>query len=431
MKPTEFRTATDRRWQIAGLLCAITTINYLDRQAFAVASPAIVEQFGISNTGFGLLTSAFLFFYGIGHLIVGPLIDRFGTRRAFSLAVVAWSVVGILHAAGRGFWSFLGYRSLLGLFEAANFPAAVKAIAEKFPASERTLAVGILTVGPGLGAVLAPPLLGAIIVWVGWRWAFIVPGLAGFIWLLFWWRLYPAEPRPAEPRPVEPEPATQVAPSSAAPEQKLSRHLRRIEVWGLLLSRVLNDGAFYFFVGWLPLYLAQARGFSLGEIAAFAWIPFLAADAGSLAGGYLGRWLMGQGHSLNSSRKSLIWIGAILVVLSLPAGTATSPVSALALIALAMFAIQLKASSLFALPADLFPSTRVGTIWGWFGAAGAFGAAAFSWGAGWVSEHYAYEPVFWAVAVTQLLSAIVISWLIPEIRNLEETSPAGSSTGAG
>lgn len=401
------RGLTDRRWQLAILLCTITTINYLDRQAFAVASPAIVEQFDISNTRFGEITAAFLFFYGLGHLIVGPLIDRFGTRRAFSTAVVAWSVVGILHSAARGYWSFLVCRSLLGLFEAANFPAAVKAIAEKFTAKERTVAVGILTVGPGLGAVLAPPLLGVIIVWIGWRWAFIVPGLAGFIWLLWWRRLYPAQPSVADDAP------------SASGSGGLRRHLRRVEVWGLLVSRALNDGAFYFFVGWLPLYLAQARGFSLVEIAAFAWIPFLAADVGSLVGGYLGRFLISRGQSLDASRKTLIWAGTILVVVSLPAGSADSAVAALALIAVAMFAIQLKAASLFALPADLFPSTRVGTIWGWFGAAGAFGASAFNQGAGWVSEHYAYEPVFWAMGITQILSAIVISWFVPEIRNLE------------
>lgn len=430
MTATGLRALPDRRWQLAILLCAITTINYLDRQAFAVASPAIVGQFGISNTRFGEITAAFLFFYGIGHLIVGPLIDRFGTRRAFSMAVVGWSVVGILHSAARGYWSFLVCRSLLGLFEAANFPAAIKAIAERFPAKERTVAVGILTVGPGLGAVLAPPLLGMIIVWVGWRWAFIVPGLAGFIWLWWWRQLYPAR-SPGDSGPDSAEESGEAGgttgePASPGGGQGLIRHLRHVEVWGLLVSRALNDGAFYFFVGWLPLYLAQARGFSLVQIAAFAWIPFLAADVGSLAGGYLGRFLMARGQSLDGSRKTLIWLGTILVVVSLPAGSADSPVTALALIALAMFAIQLKAASLFALPADLFPSTRVGTIWGWFGAAGAFGASLFNQGAGWVSDHYAYEPVFWAMGVTQILSALVISWLVPEIRNLEPGPRAGA-----
>lgn len=364
-------------------------------------------EFQISNTEFGAITSAFLFCYGVGHLVVGPVIDRIGTRLAFNLAVIAWSIAGILHAFGRGFWSFLGFRSVLGLFEAANFPAAVKGIAEWFPRDERSMAVGILTVGPGLGALLAPPLLGGLILWAGWQWAFIVPGLAGFAWLWFWLRLAPVSVQ-----------AASVGQSSGFRFQPL---LRRREVWGLLLSRVMNDGAFYFFVAWLPLYLAQARGFDLLQIAAFAWIPFLASDVGALAGGWLGRHLLKRGWSLDAARKSLIWGGALLVLASLPAGSSDSPAIALALIALAMFAIQAKASSLFALPADLFPSVRVGTVWGLFGAAGSFGAAAFSLAAGWISQNYAYEPVFWAVAITQLLSAVVIAWLVPEIRNLDGT----------
>ncbi len=414
------------RWRIVGLLCVITTINYLDRQAFAVAAPALVAEFGIDNTGFGAITAAFLFCYGIGHLVAGPFIDRVGTRAAFKLAVIAWSIAGFLHVFGRGFVSFIFCRSLLGLTESANFPAAIKAIAEWFPRRDRSMAVGILTVGPGLGSLLAPPLLGGLILFAGWRSAFIVPALAGFIWLWVWLRFYRS---PAtHPDISEAERALILAdhaPPAEMPQavgiwSGICRLLRYRQVWGLLLSRISNDGAFYFFVSFLPLYLAQVQGFDIREIAAFAWVPFLAADAGALAGGWLGRYLMLRGWSLDAARKSLIWGGALLVVLSLPAAKTGSPVIALALIALAMFAIQAKASSLFALPADLFPSLQVGTVWGLFGAAGSFGAALFSFAAGWISQHYAYAPVFMAVVVTQLLSAAFISWLIPRVQVLDD-----------
>jgi ACS family hexuronate transporter-like MFS transporter len=414
------------RWQIAVLLCLITTVNYLDRQAFAVAGPVLVQEFAIDNTEFGLITSAFLLFYGIGHLLTGPVIDRLGTRRAFSIAVVAWSIAGMLHALGRGFWSFLGLRALLGLTEAANFPAAVKAIAEWFPRSDRSLAVGILTVGPGLGAILAPPLLGALIIHAGWQWAFLVPGAAGFVWLWIWRRHF--HDVRSHPGLSASERALILSDSDAAGASAAQggsswtdavRLLRYREVQGLLLSRVANDGAFYFFVAWLPLYLAQARGFDLRQIAAFAWIPFLAADVGALSGGWLGRRLIHAGWSLDRARKVVIWGGALLVVASLPAGIVDSAGGALLLIAVAMFAIQAKASSLFALPADLFPAARVGTVWGLFGAAGSIGAAVFSASAGYVSQHYAYEPVFVLVGVTQLLSAAFITWFVPKVRVLE------------
>ena len=164
------------RRQIAILLCLITTVNYVDRQAFAVAGPVIVEEFGISNTEFGFIVSAFLFAYAIGHIVAGPVIDRLGTKRALGLAVIAWSLAGMACAAGRGFWSFLSFRSLLGFAESANFPAALKAIAEWFPRNERSMAVGIVTLGPGLGALISPPLLGWLILSFGWPWAFLVIG---------------------------------------------------------------------------------------------------------------------------------------------------------------------------------------------------------------------------------------------------------------
>jgi ACS family hexuronate transporter-like MFS transporter len=386
-----------------------------------VAAPALVAEFGIDNTEFGTITAAFLFCYGIGHLIAGPFIDRVGTRAAFRLAVIAWSIAGFLHAFGRGFFSFIACRALLGLTEAANFPAAVKAIAEWFPRRDRSMAVGILTVGPGLGALLAPPLLGGLIIVAGWRAAFIVPALAGFVWLWFWLRYYRSPARHPDITDAEraliladdPQQSSVTEPSTAWAD--VGRLLRHREVWGLLLSRISNDGAFYFFVSFLPLYLAQVQGFDLREIAAFAWVPFLAADVGALFGGWVGRRLMLRGWSLDAARKSVIWGGAVLVVLTLPAATSESPAVALALIALAMFAIQAKASSLFALPADLYPSLQVGTVWGLFGAAGSFGAALFSFAAGWVSQHYAYAPVFVAVVVTQLLSAGFVSWLIPRV----------------
>jgi ACS family hexuronate transporter-like MFS transporter len=412
------------RWRVAVLLCLITTVNYLDRQALAVTGPMIIREFDLSNTQFGLINSTFLFAYAFGHLLTGPFLDRVGVKRAFGIAVVAWSIVGMLHAAGRGFLSFLTLRGLLGLMEAANFPGAVKSVAEWFPRRDRALAVGIVTMGAGLGALIAPPLLGTLAAGLGWQASFIVPGLSGFLWLWLWQRWYhPPETHPGlreaerrlilENRDQSPPGAARVAWTEVA------GYLRYRQVWGLVLSRFANDGAFYFFVAWLPLYLAQARGFGIAQIAAFAWMPFLAADAGSFAGGWAGRWLIGAGVDLNAARKRLIWAGALLVPLALPAVVVDSAVVALALTGMAMFAIQFKAANLFALPADLFPARQVGSVWGLFGAVGSLGGMAFVAAVGFVSEHYSYGPVFWAVGVTQLLSAAFVSWLIPRIEPLD------------
>lgn len=408
------------RWRVAMLLCVITTINYLDRQALAITGPVVIATFGLTNTEFGLINSAFLLAYAIGHLVSGPLIDRIGTRRAFSIAVVAWSLVGMLHAAGRGFVSFLALRALLGLTESANFPAALKCVAEWFPRADRSLAVGIVMVGPGLGAVIAPPLLGGLAAAWGWQSAFLVSGLVGFVWLAVWhaWyrlpELHPAITL-AERDLILRERETAGHDTARVHWAAVLAYLRYREVWGLILSRFTNDGAFYFFVAWLPTYLAQTRGFDLRQIAAFAWIPFLAADVGSVAGGWAAQRLIRAGHSVDQARKWLIWFGALLVPLTLPAMKTESAALALAMIGVAMFAIQFKAANLFALPVDLFPAHEVGRVWGLFGAVGSLGGMTFVAAVGWVSDQYSYGPVFWAVGVTQLLSAVCISVLIPRI----------------
>ena len=416
------------RWRIAVMLCLITTINYVDRQAFSVAAPVLMDEFSLSNTEYGWITSGFLFAYAVGQLVTGPVIDRLGTKRAFSLAVIAWSLAGIAHAFGRGFLSFFTFRSLLGLSEAANFPAALKAVAEWFPRAERSMAVGILAVGPGLGAMITPPLIGLIIETLGWRAAFIVPGAIGLVWL-WWWQRYFHSP---ERHPDMSERECQlILTGRDRPEPPVKRPwywaLRYREIWGLMLSRFIGDGAFYFFVFWLPLYLSSARGFNIMEIALFAWIPFLALDIGSLAGGWFGQRLIRDGMSLDRSRKIVIWIGALMVPVALPAVTTDSAAAAIALISVAMFAMQFKASSLFTLPADLFPARDVATIWGLFGAVGSFGAMAFNAVVGWTIDHYSYQPVFAAVAVMHILSAAMISLFVPQVRQLRVPTVADAS----
>lgn len=413
------------RWWIAILLCLITTINYIDRQALAVAAPVILEKFSLSNAEFGMISSAFLFAYAIGQLIIGPVVDRLGTKRSFRFAVIAWSVAGILHIFARGFWGFFNFRILLGITEAMNFPAAVKAVAEWFPKAERSLAVGIVTMGPGLGALISPPLLVWLILSFGWQAAFIVPGVAGFIWLWIWQALYALPEN--HPRLSGEERQLILNDRAAAPDPAETQSWHRFihflqyrEVWGLMLSRFVSDGAFYFFAAWLPLYLTQERNFDLRQIAFSALLPFLAADLGSLFGGWLGVRLIRRGSSVNASRKWIIWLGALLVPCALPAAMVESPYLAIGLICVAMFAIQMKASSLFTVPADLFPSRDVATTWGLFGAVGSLGGMLFVAAAGFVSEHYSYTPIFAAVGVMHIISALIVMWLIPNIKLIKQ-----------
>ena len=407
------------RWRIAILLAVITTINYIDRSVFGVVAPVVRGEFGIGDADYGLITSGFLLAYGIGQLISGPLIDRLGTKRAFSLAAVFWSVATILHALGRGLWSFFTLRVVLGVAEAANFPAASKAVAQWFPANERSTAVAIFMLGAGLGAIITPPLTVWTMQTLGWQWAFIIPGSLGLLWVILWQRWYHLPETHPTIDPIEKALILDNR-SSQQSQGGWSSLLGYREFWGILIARVVSDFPFYFFLFWLPQYLIDVRGFDLRAIALFAWLPWVAADLGALAGGSLSSALVTRGQTINRARKTVIWLGAVLVAMAvIPAYYTESSALALALICFGLFAIQIKGSVFFTLPTDLFPADRVATVWGVFGAVGSLGGSLLGLLAGLMIQQAGYESVFLMIASLHLISALLLQVLVPNIQLVE------------
>lgn len=432
---------TQKRWWVAIMLCAVTMIGYVDRLALSVAAPVVRREFGFSNEQYGFITFGFLLTYAAGQLALGPVIDRLGSKRSLSLAVLWWSIASCVHAFARGVGGFFAARAFLGVTEAVNFPAAYKVIAEWFPRAERSMASGFVTAGTGIGAIVAPPLIAFLIAAFdalherglspahGWQAAFVVPGALGFLWVWIWNRhFHLPEHDPAvaadELRLVMSGRAVlAVAPAgrrSLGAEMRiyfarLGYWFRYRETWGLALARFTADGAFYFLAFWIPNYLSDVRGFGLKEIAWAAAIPFVFADLGSLVGGYAGQRLIRNGWSVDASRKAMIWIGALLVPLALPAVYVDSAAVAVLLMGLGIFGIQVKSASLFAVPADIFPPAAVATVWGASGAAGSLAAAFSQPVIGWTIDRYSYEPVFVAVALMHIVSATCVMLLVQRI----------------
>ncbi len=413
------KKSSNIRWWVAGTIFLATTINYIDRQALSVAAPVIRKDLGLSNEQYGWIVSSFLLAYAIMQMTSGRLIDVLGTKKGFSLAVIWWSIANMLHAFGRGMLSLGIFRFLLGIGEAGNYPAAMKAISEWFPKEERTKAVGVLNMGPGLGAIIAPPLMAWLILDFGWKIAFVITGAIGFLWLVMWrWVYYEPE---QHPRITVKELAfIRNGQEDASSKNALPwlHYFKYKEVWGLALSRFVSDGAFYFFVFWLPSWLADAKGFSLVEIGMFAWIPFLLSDVGSFVGGWTGGQLMKQGVSLDAARKWIIWIGAILVIPVLGCLYIESPYWAIALISFSLFATQFKQASLFTLPIDLFSKKDAASVWGISGSAGSFGAMLFTPIIGWLVDTISYSPVFVIVSFLHILSAVLVMLLIPQVKRI-------------
>ncbi|HEY1340860.1 MAG TPA: MFS transporter [Bryobacteraceae bacterium] len=393
------------RWWIAALIFLATLINFVNRLTVAVLGPVITEQLRLSNSEFATLTTSFLIAYSLSQALSGKLYDRIGARRGFALSIVVWSLASMAHAFARGLASLNCFRFVLGLGEAGNWPGAAKVIAEWFPVRERAFAMGIFNSGTSIGSVIAPPLVIALQIWLGWRSTFVAVGAAGFGWLALWLRFY----RDPEPPPAE---AKRASPAWRS-------LMRRRETWSIVASRFFADPVWWLYITWLPLYLYRARGFSLKEIGLFAWLPFLAADAGSLLGGWLSGKLIARGWSVDRARKSVIAGGALCMCAGAFAATAQSAGAALAFIAVVLFGFQAWINNVQTLPSDFYPEEAVGSVTGMGGLAAGTGAMILTQTTGWVADHYSYTPILIAAAVLPVVATSVLFTLAGRIRRLE------------
>lgn len=396
------------RWMIIALLFLGTVVNYLDRLAIPVLSPVLMEEFKLTNLQYASINSWFLVVYALSMFLWGAVFDRLGNRAGFSLAVVIWSVAEIGHALARGIGSLCGMRALLGLGEAGNWPGVTRTIAAWFPARQRALAMGIANTGASLGPALAPPLILWVQFHLGWRAVFIATGALGFGWLGLWLALGPrgesasASSLPSRSASVAPPPAP-------VPWSEL---LRRREVWGIVLARFFGDPIWWLYLNWMPLYLAKARGFSLKEIAAFAWLPFVAAGLGALSGGAFSGWLLRRGWSVLGARRATISMGTLLLMSGFATAFATSPYAALAWMSVTLFGFQFWVGNVQTLPSDLFPVGAVGSIAGFAGTAAGLGAVLFTLSTGWVVDHFSYTPILVTAAVLAPVATTVLFVLI-------------------
>ena len=274
------------RWTIVALLFFATTINYVDRQVLGILAPTLTRELNWSEADYGRIVSWFSFAYGFGLLFMGRFLDWIGTRRGFSISIVAWSLAAMGHAFARSVMGFSIARAALGVGEAGNFPGAIKTVAEWFPKRERALATGIFNAGSNVGAIIAPLLVPAITLALGWQWAFILTGAIGFVWLIFWLIFYQSpETHPRLDRgelqyirsDVADEPTGRIA---------WARLLTYRQTWAFMLGKAMTDPIWLFYLFWLPKFLDATWGVKLAGLAAPLIAIYLVADVGSVGGGW-------------------------------------------------------------------------------------------------------------------------------------------------
>jgi ACS family hexuronate transporter-like MFS transporter len=415
-QPSLDQKPTMIRWWICALLFFATTINYIDRQVFAILAPQLQTEIGWSEIEYGYIVTAFQLSYAIGLLLVGKLIDFLGTKKGFILSIIVWSFAAMAHALARTPIGFGVARLALGIGESGNFPAAIKTISEWFPRKERALATGIFNSGSNIGAIVAPLVVPIIALNFGWQAAFIITGFLGFIWLFFWLRLMS---RPEEhPRINAAELYLIKADSEESLEKPTSiwKIIRTRKVWAIAIGKFLTDPIWWFFLYWLPKFLYSTYGLKLDKIGLPLIVAYLIADMGSIGGGWLSSKFLKMGWSINAARKTTLLICAILVVPIYWASGIDDLWPAVILIGLGMAAHTGWSANMYTLATDFFPKKDMGTVVGFIGMAGAVGGMLMASATGHLLEATGSYKILFVIAASMYgVALLFIHLLVPNM----------------
>lgn len=425
------------RWTICTLVFFATTINYLDRAVISLLKNELELTFKWSETDYSNIVVAFQISYAAGMLVMGRVIDRIGTRIGYAIAIFAWSLAAVSHALVKSTFGFIVARVGLGLSEAGNFPAAVKVTAEWFPKKERALATGFFNSGANIGAILAPLTVPLIAEQMGWQWAFILTGLLGFIWLIFWFRFYEIPSRQkrvssaeldyinvAEEGNEKEEPA-----DPGRPTVTLTRLLSFRQAWAFILGKFLTDPIWWFYLFWLPAFLKAEFGIEKTAAALPVALVFSISSVGSIFGGWLPLYLIRKGWTVFRARKTAMFfyaLSALPVLFAQYLGRMNSWYAVL-IIGFATAAHAAWSANLYTTVSDLFPRRMVASVIGTGGMAGALGGMLIARLAGSLFDYYkglgnlqaGYFIMFIICGLGYVLAWILMHVLVPVMKRAQ------------
>ena len=403
----------ERRWYYVGLVAVAIAISYFDRQTLPVAITAIQKNIPLSNQQFSYLGTAFLLSYAVLYVVGGRLLDVLGTRRGFLVIMIGWSLASALHAAATGFGVLLLARLALGAGEGGAFPAATRVVAEWIPTHARSTAMGLINAGTAVGSLLAPPLIGLVLLHSGWRAMFVLSGALGLAWVLWWSLSYRPNSDTLSMNTLDAR--------EAARKITFGEVVKMRNVQSFVFAKFMSDSAWYFLLFWLPKYLYDARGFDIKHVSYYAWIPYAASGVGSFVGGWFSSELLRRGYSLDLSRK--VALGLCAAGMPVVMLVSVSPVrTTILLFSIAFFCQQAWSGLIMTLPTDVFPLTIVGTVAGMIGFGGAIGGAIFSLVAGRMLQiGFTYATIFIFVGTFHLIGFLAILLFAGKIRPIRLT----------
>ena len=415
------------RWRIAAMLTLASAISYIDRQALSVNASLIRGEFGLSNTHYSYLIASFLVAYTISQTLSGHMVDRLGTRVALAACAMFWSAAALLHGLVTGFAGLTVCRFLLGTRRGRR-RAGCDARRVRVVSGRRAIGRDRPVRGrhPGRDPDCGPA---RRLHDAGVRLAHGVrdDGLLGFAWLVPWLRLYRLPEHHPQIQPAERDLilAGRARPSGVNAKVWTLELLRQRKPWAIILARFMMDPVWWFYVFWLPAYLADVRKLNLAAIGQVAWIPFLTATLGTLAGGWLSGALLRRTGSLTISRQTVLFLGAAGTLLGIPAARAHDTSVCLILFSVVTFAIGAWSTTIVGLAADILPPAAVGSMSGLSGTGAALGGIVFTMLTGWLVDRFSYGPVFWMAASVPLAGFVVLFLLMGEVRQLDLGVRAG------
>jgi ACS family hexuronate transporter-like MFS transporter len=380
-----------------------TTLAYIDRQVFSLLAPDLQTKIGWNEQQYGYMITAFQGAYALGLFFVGRLIDRFGTRFSYSVVVAIWGIAAAAHGLATSAFTFGLARFFLGIGESGNFPAAIKTTAEWFPKKERAFATGIFNSGSNIGAVIAPIMVPIIAINFGWRWAFVFSPVLGLLWILCWINIK----RKPQPDPLDNEPVV------AAPSW--SELLTRRGTYAFAIGKLLTDPAWWFYLYWLPKFFHTKFNLTLDKLGLPLVIIYVAADIGSIGGGWLSSFLIGRGMSVRAARRIAMFLCALCALPILTVTSAGSVWYAVFVLSLATAGHQGWSANLYTLVSDIFPKNAVASVIGIGGMAGSLGGMAFAASAGYILQTSgSYMTLFAMAGLTYLLAFGIVQMLQPK-----------------
>ncbi|MDH7973905.1 MFS transporter [Sphingomonas sp. AR_OL41] len=405
------RIVTNRfKWTIAAMLALAAVLNYVDRQTLALMAGAVQGDLHIDDKGYAAVVNAFLVSYMLGGLLAAFIVDRIGARWGMLLFVGWWSLASAATGLAHNVWQLGASRFALGLGEAGNWVASPKLVREWFPQPQRALAIGIYSSAAHFGAAIAPALMAGLFLLVGWRWTFVISGLAGATWLCAWLLLYRPDRRPDAVAPADPAAPTRDADGAEPVDDAGLRGwiavMKTRGVWFYAVANSLTNPVWFFYLFWFPKYLTDERGLSIAQMGRTSWIVYASAGFGAVGGGLLSGWVVRRG--VRPARARVVAMGAVAAIAPVGALNALQPSVqiSLALGAIVAFCHTAWVTNQTALPVDLYPTRHIGKVMGIGGIVTGLVTIASTFLIGQMVATLTYRPMFLVIAVAYPLGVV-------------------------